>query len=70
MQNSSKIFFSAFFTSFDRARAADHEKQLFTLPKYVIQVKNTKKSKDVMLFEKHICFKKCFMLRLVLVLGL
>ncbi len=38
MQKSSKIFFLAFFTPFDRVRAADHEYLLFSLSKYFIQV--------------------------------
>jgi hypothetical protein len=44
MRNSSKHFFGVCFTSFDRVRVADHEKQLFTLRKYFIQIQHQKLS--------------------------
>ncbi len=51
IQTSSKIFF-VFFTSFDRVWAADHEKQLFTLRKYLFEVDEYKKLEGCRSFQK------------------
>jgi hypothetical protein len=45
-------FFFAFFSLFDRVRVADHEKQLFTLRKYLFHVENDEKVEGCHIFQK------------------
>jgi hypothetical protein len=64
MQNYSKIFFLAFFTSFDRARAVDPEKLFFSLHKYFLQINKYEKLGGYNFFQnvRNFLLNSCFQL--------
>jgi hypothetical protein len=46
-----KLFLLPFFPLFDRVRVVDHEKQLFTLRKYLFHVENDEKVEGCRIFQ-------------------
>jgi hypothetical protein len=46
-----KLFLLPFFPLFDRVRVVDHEKQLFTLRKYLFHVENDEKVEGRRIFQ-------------------
>ena len=64
IQTSSELFFR-FFTPFDRIWPADHEKQVFTSPKYLFQVEKYQKLEGCQDFENTRIFQKTFCILLL-----